>query len=72
MTATHATEAYYRATIASLEAQVKRVRELHGPVEYQKRSATFTGSIGTAQACAHCLVRYPCPTIRALDGERDE
>lgn len=43
---------------------IKRVRELHKPVENE---------IGTY--CYECIDnpdswRYPCPTIKALDGEQ--
>lgn len=52
---------YEEQEIQELKAAIQRVRELH------KR---------TYEYCANCLdpqgfgVPYPCPTIRALDGEQ--
>lgn len=40
-------------------AQVDRVRELHQPIEFP----------GQGRFCDTCTTTWPCPTVRALDGE---
>ena len=48
------------------EARIKAVRELH-----QHGGSMFDGALGDhTPVCASCLEEWPCPTIRALDGER--
>jgi hypothetical protein len=54
---------------AQLRAAIERVRALHAPQEY----TIWSGA--RLQCCTHsrdetgyCLP-YPCPTLRALDGE---
>lgn len=49
----------------ALEQQIGRVMDIHKP-DHESRYNTPT--------CRHCSgddgdVQYPCPTIRALDGE---
>ncbi len=46
---------------------IVRVRELHKPT-----LKLFTEIIDRKpfQKCSWCEQRYPCPTIKALDGER--
>lgn len=52
----------HAAEIADALEGVQRVRELHQPADIDKAFAT---------RCAVCQTRqWPCPTIRALDGER--
>lgn len=46
--------------IAELEATVQRVRALHRP------------HCDTCGMCGQCDFPWPCPTIRALDGDGDE
>jgi hypothetical protein len=54
---------------ATLRAAIDRVRALHAPQEY----TIWSGA--RLQRCTHCrdesgyCVPYPCPTLRALDGE---
>ena len=52
----------YRAEKA--EATIQRVRELHTPYRI------MLGHVPTDTNCDGCRRVYPCPTIRALDGER--
>ena len=52
----------YRAEKA--EAAIARVRELHTPYRI------MLGHVPTDTNCEGCRRVYPCPTIRALDGER--
>ena len=42
------------------EQAVQRVRELHAPMQH--------GPKGQRTICVHCFARYPCTTMRALDG----
>lgn len=58
MTTQHATEAYYQAKIAGLEARVHRVRREH----WHDGGTAVSGCEADGEA-------YPCTTIRALDGE---
>jgi hypothetical protein len=52
-----------------LQDAIERVRALHAPQEY----TIWSGA--RLQRCTHCrdesgyCVPYPCPTLRALDGE---
>jgi hypothetical protein len=64
----HQTEIFLMKQIEKYKAQVERVRELHSKTENGK--------------CHHCIddynfmdskldwEDYPCPTIKALDGEQ--
>ena len=55
--------------VQSRDARIKAVRDIHTPEKHSSRD-------GDAAICQECLygdgysVKYPCPTIRALDGER--
>lgn len=51
---------HYRKRAEKAEAGNARVRELHSSVRY--------GLHGGQKKC-HCANPYPCPTIRALDGQ---
>lgn len=71
-----ATETYYERKIAEQAAAIQRVRELHRPHLFEK--AAFLGDPGPELHCWHCATEvqnwwpgepYPCPTIKALDGE---
>jgi hypothetical protein len=69
----HQTEIFLMKQIEKYKAQVERVRELHTPILY---------GFSTEYSCSHCrsecvdyssdtpYVRYPCPTIKELDGEQ--
>lgn len=46
------------AAIEALETAVERIRDLHTPVAID------------GEAWCQCEVPYPCPTIKALDGEQ--
>jgi len=47
---------------------IKRVRDIHKPVEYHGQVFCAVCSYdGIPESLA-----YPCPTIKALDGEQDE
>lgn len=58
-------------TIADQQEAIERVRELHKPVEASTER-------GMRQICQECwdiagerlAAVYPCPTIKALDGEQ--
>lgn len=52
----HYTEKYLLNAIA-------RVRELHSPTYGYNNEYAL-------KQCAICEVKYPCPTIKALDGEQ--
>jgi hypothetical protein len=64
----HYTEMYLQSQVTYWKSQVERVRELHSKTENGK--------------CDHCIddynfmdskldwQDYPCPTIKALDGEQ--
>ena len=55
--------------LTSAEKAVERVRELHKPIE-------DAGRLGIYNICKHCselaeiAYKYPCETIKALDGEK--
>ena len=57
----HAADAAALALAAVALDAVARVRALHVP---------YSAAYGSAE-CEHCDHPYPCPTIRALDGEAD-
>ena len=50
------------AEVERLRGQIDAVREDHFPVEVNYYAATVT-------ECCSCPGPWPCPTIRALDGE---
>ncbi len=50
------------AEVERLRGQLDAVREHHVPVEVNYYAATVT-------ECCSCPGPWPCPTIRALDGE---
>ena len=55
---------YEEQEIQELKAVIQRVRELH----------TQSGEVhvlgGSMPICFGCRTFYPCPTIKALDGEQ--
>lgn len=51
-----------------LAARVERVLALHGEVEGDDSD----GSWAVSPACSHCDSRWPCPTVRILNGEEDK
>ena len=60
-----------RARAEQAEAAVQRVRELHRPSQSTIWLHGLKQAI-TVTTC-HCgSEQYPCPTIKAIDGERDE
>ena len=50
------------AEVVRLRGQIDAVREHHVPVDANYYAATVT-------ECCSCPGPWPCPTIRALDGE---
>lgn len=48
-----------------LQSAIERVRELHKPVNYHSNNHK-----GEIAICLECKEKYPCPTIKALDGEK--
>lgn len=54
-----------QARVAELERKVEAVRALH----HQRTVEALDGYIVTFDDCACCDQTWPCPTIRALDGE---
>jgi hypothetical protein len=50
------------ADIMVLTNAIKRVREIHNPLQDKW--------LDDLQWCAICEVEYPCSTIKALDGEQ--
>ena len=71
----HAESERQRARADAAEAAIARVRELHTP-EDVCFSCSHTNSDATCPSCdtwcVVCTLRYPCATIRALDGEVSE
>ena len=70
----HQTEIFLMKQIEKYKAQVERVRELHKPYQWD---ALLPNSL----LCFECSkinergsnmfsIKYPCPTIKALDGEQ--
>ena len=55
-----------RARAEKAEAAIARVRELHTPYRI------MLGHVPTDTNCEGCRRVYPCPTIRALDGDSDD
>jgi hypothetical protein len=50
-------------TISDLEDAIERVRELH---------KTVSAYLDLQPICIQCrTVEFPCPTIKALDGEQN-
>jgi hypothetical protein len=66
-----------RVTISSysepLDA-IQRVRALHKPEIYYEGCSEpgCCGDFREEEVCIECGTYYPCPTIKALDGEQDE
>jgi hypothetical protein len=56
----HQTEIFLMKQIEKYKAQVERVRELHYEAVME----------GAFTWCDNCHFHYPCPTIKALDGEQ--
>ena len=55
---------------SDLAAAMQRVRELHRPSQSTIWSPALQQAI-TVATCQHCgSDPYPCPTIKALDGEK--
>ena len=59
------------AQLKKLTEAIKRVRELHKPVDTSK----IWGMPDYGICCVACevngmAVEYPCPTIKALDGDK--
>jgi hypothetical protein len=55
---------YALEEINFLKASIQRVRELHVPKEYENTCKTCD------KTDMGVTVPYPCPTIKALDGEQ--
>lgn len=47
------------------EARIQAMREMHSPREHRPMDGMSLGGL----VCDACRRNYPCPTIRALDGE---
>ena len=47
------------------EARIHAVRDVHRHITVETR-----GAIEPEHRCLDCCLAWPCPTIRALDGER--
>lgn len=47
------------------EARIKAVRDVHRHITVETR-----GAIEPEHRCLDCCLAWPCPTIRALDGEQ--
>ena len=62
-------EADLIARAEKAEAAAQRVRELHEKHDCSRHEHSYCGNDGI---CRWCLGEYPCPTIRALDGDGDE
>jgi hypothetical protein len=56
----HAANLKLRDKIRGLEQTITLMRALHSPC-----------SCCAPKQCKQCLVNYPCPTIKALDGEQE-
>jgi hypothetical protein len=50
---------------------IKRVRNLHILEPYCGKEPCCGKEPSCEIFCAECLVDYPCPTIKALDGAQD-
>ena len=50
-------------TISDLDDAIERVRELHSREEEEDAESY--------EICDYCCMLYPCPTIKALDGEQE-
>jgi DNA repair exonuclease SbcCD ATPase subunit len=63
---------YQRNMDKQLTAQIQRVRKLHEPVKENNAACgepDCCGEYEEWEQCADCQCDYPCPTIKALDGE---
>ena len=56
------------ALIVQQQAQIARVRELHGRHD---PNCPYGQDCAGAGLCLACREEYPCDTIRALDGDSD-
>lgn len=54
------------AAVTMMGESIKRVRELHKAIEVGTQYGDNFGDLG----CPVCNELYPCPTIKALDGEQ--
>ena len=54
---------------AMAEAEIQRVRELHGRHD---PNCPYGEDCAGAGLCLACREEYPCATIRALEGDSDE
>ena len=54
------------AEVESLRAAVERVRGLHAP---SRPTDLYPSCVECTHGCGTGDVDYPCPTLRALDGE---
>ena len=55
--------------LAELRAAIARVRELHSSIPCFKSDCECEGLCRSCSSL-HWEVDYPCPTIKALDGEQ--
>ena len=51
--------------VARAEARIKAARDVHRHITVETR-----GAIEPEHRCLDCCLAWPCPTIRALDGEQ--
>ena len=61
--------------VVNLSARIQRVRELHELVTQNNAACgdpDCCGEYEEEEVCADCQCEYPCPTIKALDGEISE
>jgi len=57
------------ALIVQQQAQIARVRELHGRHD---PNCPYGQDCAGAGLCLACREEYPCATIRALEGDSDD
>ena len=60
---------YLAEPTSAEQAAIARVRDLHEKHDCSRHEHSYCGNDGI---CRWCLGEYPCPTIRALDGDGDE
>lgn len=58
-------------TVGQWMDAVQRVRELHYSFDYPTTTVIGSGFLIIPNLCHHCGNSYPCPTIKALDGETE-